>query len=275
MLPPHLERYTPTRSPTGRGSTRRSARRPRGTATARAWASSRSSQNGVSAAVLDRLARPDGDREHLGPEPAGDPASACPRSAGWRCARRTRWRWCWRELGGLHHLRGDRRRRHDGPEPARARHAERRSPMPPSRRRGPAPPSPTSTCATPRPGEGARDPRAVPRGGGAGPGRRRRRRASTSRPAWAAISCSAAPTPRCRSTRPAPTSSAPRERLAHVEELLPGDLHARLRQHELRRRRRLRHGEHARDAAGDGRRMSATSACGRSSRCSTPATSSW
>ena len=63
------------------------------------------------------------------------------------------------------------------------------------------------------------------------------------------------------------------ERLAHVEELLPGDLHARLRQHELRRRRRLRDGQHAGHAAGDGGAASRRWACGPSSRCSTPATS--
>ena len=51
------------------------------------------------------------------------------------------------------------------------------------------------------------------------------------------------------------------ERLAHVEELLPGDLHARLRDDELRRGRRLRDGQHARDAARDGARASASSAC--------------
>ena len=51
------------------------------------------------------------------------------------------------------------------------------------------------------------------------------------------------------------------------------DLHARLRHDELRRRRRLRHDQHARHAAGDGAAACRSSACGPSSRCSTPATS--
>ncbi len=44
------------------------------------------------------------------------------------------------------------------------------------------------------------------------------------------------------------------ERLAHVAAAAPGDLHAGLRDDELRRRRGLRDGQHARHAAGDGRR---------------------
>ena len=53
----------------------------------------------------------------------------------------------------------------------------------------------------------------------------------------------------------------------------PGDLHARLRHDELRVGRRLRHGQHARRAAGDGHARCRSSACGPSWRCSTPATS--
>ena len=60
------------------------------------------------------------------------------------------------------------------------------------------------------------------------------------------------------------------ERLVHVAELLPGDLHPRLRDDELRRGR-LRDDQHARDAEGDGA-GSRRSACGRRSKSSTPAT---
>ncbi len=52
-----------------------------------------------------------------------------------------------------------------------------------------------------------------------------------------------------------------------------GDLHPRLRDDELRRRRRLRHGQHARDAARDGGADPASSESGRSSRSSTRVTS--
>ena len=64
------------------------------------------------------------------------------------------------------------------------------------------------------------------------------------------------------------------ERLAARRGAAARDLHARLRHDELRRRRRLRDGEHALDAARDGRARAGPRRAARSSRSSTPATSS-
>ena len=73
---------------------------------------------------------------------------------------------------------------------------------------------------------------------------------STSPPAWAATSSSAATTRRCRPT-PAGTDMVGAARAARPRRgAAPGDLHARLRHDELRRRRRLRHGQHARRCCG-------------------------
>ena len=107
----------------------------------------------------------------------------------------------------------DRRVRHRG-RPGGCRHRARARARPAQRRR------------LPRGG-------ALPRGRRADPGQRRRRRDQHDR------GHGRRPLPRPATTRPgsprAPTWSAASTRLAHVEELLPGHLHARLRQPELRR----------------------------------------
>ena len=126
----------------------------------------------------------------------------------------------------------------------------------------------------PETGRGSRDVGALPRGGRARARRGRRRRAQPHRRHGRR--------PRARRRRRAAAARPRRHRHGRRggaararRRAAARDLHARLRHDELRRRRRLRDGQHAGHAARDGRAHPASSACGPSSRCSTAGTSSW
>ena len=174
------------------------------------------------------------------------------------------------ELGGVRHLRGHRRRRHHRQERSRPGHARA------DRRLGDR--GGAGGCgdrahprARPADRHGARDPRAVPRGRAADPRVGRRRRAQPDgrhgrRPR--AGRCRVAAAARRRGHR-----HGRRDRAAGARRRAAArDLHARLRHDELRRGRRLRHGQHAPRCCARWRRTCRSSACGRSSRSSTPGT---
>ena len=157
-----------------------------------------------------------------------------------------------RERRGVHHLRGDRRGRHD--------RASDRVPVTPEEiadvgdRGGarPARPSCTSTCATPRRAAARATSRSTARWSSA-------IRASGVDPVLNLTAgmggdlvlggVDAPLPPDAAGTDMVGRRGAPRPRRGAA----PRDLHARLRQHELRRRRRLRDGQHAGHAARDGR----------------------
>ena len=270
VLPPHLEAYTAQHHHRPCASRRATRRDPACWATAPAWASSRSAKRRrrrrCSTAKDGR-----GDRQHLGPEPARDPPAAAHAGAD-RPEHRPRDR-----AGAAMNLDAFITCAITGAGGT----TDRRDKVPVTPSRSPTRAIEAATAgagdrphprARPRHRQGLARPRAVPPGGRADPG------LATS--TWC-INLTAGmggdlvlggderPLPLDAT---APTWRAPPSGCVHVGAAAPRDLHARLRQHELRRRRRLRDDEHARDAAWRWPRRCRSSASSPSSRCSTPAT---
>ena len=106
-------------------------------------------------------------------------------------------------------------------------------------------------CARPRDGQGRARPKTLSRGRGARPRVRHRRRPQPHRRHGRRPRARLAGEAAAARRRRAPTWPARASASSHVAELLPGNLHARLRHDEFRRGR-LRDDQHAGHAEGDG-----------------------